>query len=114
MAKTILQALKDEIGFPVKQGFFENRLIARGMNSDDEFSADTAKSDTYWLTYADCLKGLVVGMPNIVTEGDLSLSGADKDNMLKIANGIYTRYGEDDSVIKDTQPTVTYIGEDDD
>lgn len=109
MAKTILQALKDEIGFPIKSGFFENKLIARNINPDDEFSADTAKNDSYLLTYADCLKGLVVGLPNSVTEGDLSLSGADKDNMLKIANGIYNRYGEEESVIKDVQPTVRYI-----
>lgn len=109
MAKTILQALKDELGFPIKQGFFENRLISRGLLSDDEFTADTAKSDAYRLAYADCLKGLVAGMPDSVTEGDLSLSGTDKDKMLKIANGIYSKLGEDDSLIKDLQPTVRYI-----
>lgn len=45
--KTVQQALKDEIHYPISEGFVENVMIKRNLNADDEFDYDMAHSDDY-------------------------------------------------------------------
>ena len=95
--KTILEALRDEIHYPVRTGYLENRLIVRGLNKDGK---------DFRGCVADCLVGLVTS-PNI-SEGGVSISQSDKTSILKIANSIYTSIGEDE-VTDEKEPTVTIV-----
>ena len=93
MSKTIIAALRDEIQYPIKAGFFENKLIERGLKEGDEFDMEVAKSDSYRGAVADCIVGLILS-PN-VAEGDIKFDLTSKEMMLKKANSIYQSIGED-------------------
>ena len=93
MAKTIFEALRDNFMYSLTKGFFENRLIERGLNETDPFTTDVAKSNAYRGAIADSIKWLIVS-PNM-SEGDISFSQNEKDKMLKVANSIYAEIGEE-------------------
>jgi len=92
MAKTIFEALRDNFGYSLTKGFYENRLIERGLNETDPFTADVARSSAYRGAIADSVVWLV-NSPNM-SEGDMSFSQNEKDKMLKYANSIYAEIGE--------------------
>lgn len=102
-----MQALKDEVHYKLSSGFFDNRLLERGLNGDDECTIDTFKSKSFKGAVADCLASLVHAQN--YTEGDVSMSLSDKkvEEAKKLANSIYRSIGEDDKCFDD--PTV-YIG----
>ena len=104
--KTILEALRDEIHYPLPTGYLENKLIVRGLNKDDEFDTETARGKDFRGCVADCLVGLVTS-PNI-SEGGVSISQTYKDQIMKIANSIYTSMGENE-VTDEKEPTVTIV-----
>lgn len=104
--KTVKQALIDEIHYPLRESFVENKLIFRGIDPDTEYSFETANSKEFKGCVADCLYSLVVA-PNF-NEGDASFSLSDKNAILKMANSIYRSIGEDER--GEDQPMV-YIGE---
>lgn len=103
--KTILQALKDEIHYKLSSGFFENRLLARGINSEDECTIELINSKSFRGAVADCLSSLVEA-PNF-SEGDVSFSLPDRNAITKRANSIYISLREFDKLID--KPMV-YIG----
>lgn len=90
--KTIFQAIKDEVAFPIADGLIENKCIARGLNGDDYFDYETAISNSFKGCVADCLYTLIE-TPNI-SEGDASFSLADRNLILKKVNSIYDAIGE--------------------
>lgn len=102
--KTILQALKDEIHYKLSSGFFENRLLARGLNAEDECTAEVFNGKLFKGAVADCLLNMV-DVPDF-SEGDVSFSLSDRDKILSRANAIYQSIGEHGIC----EPTV-YIGE---
>lgn len=63
------------------------------------------KANPFKGAVADCLMSLIQ-MPNF-TEGDVSLSLSDKDNILTLANGIYNSIGETE---KNIGEPIVYIG----
>lgn len=91
--KTILEALTDEIHYPLPIGFVENKLLARGLNSEDVFDGDVYASNEFKGCVADCLFSLI-SAPNF-SEGDKSISMADKAHILAVVNDIYTSIGEE-------------------
>lgn len=103
--KTIMQALKDEVHYKLSSGFFENRLLERELNADDECTIELFKSKQFKGAVADCLSSLVEA-PNF-SEGDVSFSLSDKDKILSRANSIYISIREFDKLIN--EPMV-YIG----
>ena len=58
MAKTILQALIDEVLYPIPAGKVENAMIKRGLY-DGEFDGSIAETDQFIGALADCLYSLV-------------------------------------------------------
>lgn len=82
--KTVLQALKDEVHYKLSSGFFENRLLERSLDGNEICTFDILKSKPFKGAVADCLMSLIQ-MPNF-TEGDVSLSLSDKDNILTLYN----------------------------
>lgn len=69
--KTVQQALKDEIHYPISEGFVENVMIKRNLKADDEFDYDMAHSDDYQGAVADCLWSLVQAI-NFLKQTSLS------------------------------------------
>lgn len=45
--KTILQALKDEVHYKLSSGFFENRLLERKLNGNDDCTAEILTSKPF-------------------------------------------------------------------
>lgn len=45
--KTILQALKDEVHYKLSSGFFENRLLERKLNGNDDCTAEIFTSKPF-------------------------------------------------------------------
>lgn len=105
--KTILQALKDEIHYKLSSGFFENRLLARGLNADDVCTADVFMGKQFKGAVADSLFTLL-SAPNF-TEGDVQFSLTDKSLITKQANAIYKSIGEP-LVDNEKHEPMVYIG----
>lgn len=101
--KTIKQALIDEIHYPIGSGIIENKMILRGLNAEDEFDMEAAKSKSFIGAVADCLYSLL-SAPNF-SEADKSFSLSDKNLILKKANSLYNSIGES-SVTLDDKPMV--------
>lgn len=98
--KTVLQALSDEVHYPLSQGFYTNKLIMRGLTPNEEVSAETLNSVGFRGALADSLASLLFA-PNI-SEAGISISLQDRQRILAIANGIYRDIGERE--VNDTQP----------
>lgn len=90
--KTILQAITDEISYPIGKGLIENKIISRGLDGEEEFTIDVAKTNEYKGAIADCLYALI-DAPNF-SEADIHISLADRDMILRKANAIYAAIGE--------------------
>lgn len=103
--RTILQALKDEIAYPLSDGFLENKLMARELESQCEICAETFNSNQFKGAIADCLYALIES-PNF-SESDISISIPDRNLILKKANSYYRIIGEDEKQLD--MPNV-YIG----
>ena len=106
MSKTIFQALVDEIIYPMPEGKIENKLIARGLNGDAEYSFEIAKTNEYRGAYADCLIALVQAVNFSESDKSVgSLSDEVKKRLLAIANSIYKAIGEEE-VLAEPKPMV--------
>lgn len=90
--KTVLQALSDEVHYPLKQGFLENKLLVRGITPETESTPAVLKSAEFRGALADSLFSLIQA-PNI-TEAGISISLQDRDRILTWANSIYRELGE--------------------
>lgn len=85
---TNLEAIKAKLPYPLADNSFIIALSVRGLVSSDTFS-DVRSLE---LTQADLIYSLAVA-PNI-TEGGYSISLSDRRAVLRVADGIYARYGE--------------------
>ena len=107
--KTVLQALRDEIHYPIPVGFVENKLIERQIDGDMDYSHDVAQSNEWKGALADCLYSLLQAVT--YSESDKSvgtLSDEDKKRLLVRINALYKSIGE--ATVNLGQPMV-YIGE---
>jgi len=96
---TNLEAIKGKLGYPLSDNAFILALDDRGLTSTDTY----AKGQAFDLAYADAITTLIT-TPN-VSEGGYSISLADKKNLIKLANGIYTKYG----VASSLKPTAKFV-----
>ena len=103
--RTIAQALKDEIYYPVNGGKIENILLRRGLDGGGEISAEVLDSPQFNGAVADCLYSLVEA-PNF-SESDISISLQDRKLILKKANSIYVSIGEEE---KNLDEPKVYVG----
>lgn len=107
MAKSIIQALVDEVHYPVGEGHAENKLLARGLVASDHCTAEVIRSDAFRGAVADVLVMLVTA-PNF-SEADKSFSLSDKSLIIKRANAIYGEIGEPENAVEG-EPMV-YVGD---
>lgn len=107
--KTVLQALRDEVHYPIPVGHIENKLIERRLDGDTEYSYDVSQSKEWKGALADCLYSLLQAVT--YSESDKSvgtLSDEDKRRLLVRINALYKSIGE--ATVNLGQPMV-YIGE---
>ena len=97
MSRTVKQALKDEITYPMNDGYIDNKILARGLNGDAEITPEILNSKEFKGATADCLFALITA-PNI-SEAGKSISLGDRDEILKVANRLYASIGEDEKTI---------------
>ena len=90
--KTIREALIDEIGYPIGGGCVDNKIIARNLIGENEFTYEVSTSASYIGALADCLVALIYS-PNF-SEADKSFSLSDKELILRRANSLYHSIGE--------------------
>lgn len=103
--KSIVQYIKDEIHYPVSDGFIENRILSRGVETDAIVSYELINSPLVLGAIADSLYSLITA-PNF-SESDISISLNDRDLILRRANSLYEQIGEEPKNI--TEPKV-FIG----
>ena len=103
--KTIRQALIDEIIYPIPEGLVENKIIARGLTGNEEYTSEMAITAGYKGCFADCLVALVQAVN--FSESDKSvgtLTDEVKKRLLHRANAIYKELGEE--VVPQEEPVV--------
>jgi len=95
--KTVIQALIDEVIYPIPYGKVENIIIKRGLYAGDTFDASVASGISYKGALADCLYSLITAIN--FSEADKSvgtLTDAQRKAILKRANALYGEIGEDE------------------
>ena len=106
--KTVIQALIDEVHYPISYGFVENVCVNRMLNAEEEFAFETASSNAYKGAVADCLYSLIQAIN--FSESDKSvgtLSDAQRKAILKRVNKLYGEIGED--IVEDASSPKVYI-----
>lgn len=106
--KTVIQALIDEVHYPIPYGFVENVCIKRMLNAEEEFAFETASSNAYKGAVADCLYSLIQAIN--FSESDKSVgtfSDAQRKAILKRVNKLYGEIGED--IVEDASSPKVYI-----
>lgn len=88
MAITNLQALAGTVNYPIDDVKLQKILIDRNI---DESSNYTGLNKSFELATADVYV-LLITSANI-SEGGYQISMTDKSNMIKLASGIYSKYG---------------------
>lgn len=104
--KTILQALIDEIHYPIPVGHAENRLMKRGLYPCDECTTDVLNSKPFIGAVADSLY-MLISATNF-SEADKSVGSLNIASILKEANTLYKAIGESEKALQGS-PVVTIM-----
>lgn len=91
--KTIAAALKDEIHYPLSDGFITNRLLARDLDAEGTADGEVLRSPAFIGATADCLVSLIQA-PDLA-EDEVKITLQDRDDILRRANYLYGQIGED-------------------
>jgi len=83
---TNLEAIKAKLNYPLSDNSFIVALQDRGVTSAGVYTG----GESFDLAYADAINTLVTAPDT--TEGGFSISLADKAQLLRLADGIYTKY----------------------
>lgn len=100
---TILEAIKEAIGYPISDNRANMTLTKRGLTATDEATQSVLSGKAFELATADLMFWLITA-PNI-KEGGYSLSISDKKTLKDIASGIYAKHG----LRGPSQPTARFI-----
>jgi hypothetical protein len=96
---TYLEALKAKVEYPLSDNAYTLALEDRGLTSTDTY----VKGKLFDLAYADCLTQLVTMADK--KESNFSISITEKRNLIKLANGIYSKYG----IVSSLKPTAKFV-----
>ncbi len=100
---TILEAIKEAIGYPISDNRASMTLIKRGLSAASEATQAVLVSKEFELATADLIYWMIT-TPNI-SEGGYSLSISDKKTLQQIASGIFSKWGVSDP----SKPTARFI-----
>jgi hypothetical protein len=99
---TNLEAIKGKLNYPLSVNSFTLALEDRGLSAAGTY----VSCQSFDLAYADAMTTLATA-PNI-TEGGFQVSLTDKTALLRLADGIYTKYGEV-NIISSLKKTATFV-----
>lgn len=88
---TILEAIKESVGYPISDNRAEVTLTKRGLTGADEATQTVLNSKAFELATADLMFWMITA-PNI-SEGGYSVSVADKKALKELASSIYSKWG---------------------
>lgn len=88
---TVLEALSVAVNYPVDENKVKKILIDNGLNESDTYTQAIGLSRAFELATAN-LYVLLLSSANIA-EGGYNVSMTDKGNMIKLASGIFAKYG---------------------
>lgn len=100
---TILEAIKESVGYPISDNRAEMTLVKRGLVKTEDATEAILNSKSFELATADLMFWLITA-PNI-SEGGVTISLTDKKTLKDIASGIYSKWGETDY----SRPTAKFI-----
>lgn len=100
---TILEAIKEAIGYPISDNRANMTLTKRGLTATSEATGSVLNSESFELATADLIIWMIT-TPNI-SEGGYSLSTSDKQQLKDIASGIFAKWGITDY----TKPTARFL-----
>lgn len=87
---TNLEAIQSTVaGYPLPENTFKKALTDRGLSATVEYPG---KSKAFELATADVYSILATAVN--ITEGGFQISITDKSNFLKMADKIYSKWGE--------------------
>ena len=92
-----MQAILDEVYYPVNRGLVENKLLTRGIDPSQECSSETFTDNAFLGALADTLYSLIQAVN--VSEGDKSvgsLTDAQRKAIINRANQLYKAIGEEE------------------
>lgn len=87
---TNLEAIKGAVLYPIPDATCEMAFISNGITGSAEF---TGRNEQFDLATAEVIVAVITGAN--VSEGGYSLSITGKEQLLKIASGIYAKYGKE-------------------
>jgi hypothetical protein len=99
---TYLEAIKGRLGYPLSDNSFILVLTGRGLTDSTTYVVGQA----FDLAYADSIV-ILLTTPD-VSEGGYSVRFSDRTILLKLAAGIYTKYGVDNP-LSSLKPTATFV-----
>lgn len=106
--KTILQALQDEVHYPISDGFIENVCLKRNLEATAEVTREVVQSVSYQGAVADCLYSLVHSINFSEADKSIgSLSDKQRSLILARANSLYKSIGE--PTVEDEKPLVEIL-----
>lgn len=100
---TTLAALKAQVQYPLPSDFFLFVMVRRGLDGDAVCTQDMMNSAEFKGAQADCIRQIIL-YPSSVSEGGMSLSKADRDSLMVMANRLYRSIGEE---VIDERPKIT-------
>lgn len=88
---TNLEALQSVIGgnYPFDENAYQKNLLDNGLNASDAYSSANIKAID--ICFAGMLLTVITSVD--IKEGGYSVTNADRDALIKVMNGIYTKYG---------------------
>lgn len=95
MAKTVREALIDEVFYPIPEGYVENVIVKRQLQADEDFDVSVLTSTEWKGAVADCLASLIQAVD--LSEADKSVHSMTDEQrrlVLKKANRLYGEIGE--------------------
>ena len=107
MAKTIREALIDEVFYPVPEGYVDNVIVKRQLNAEADFDISVVTSNDWKGAVADCLASLLQAID--LSEADKSIHALTDEQrrlILKKANALYGEIGEE--LIDGGEPKVIF------
>lgn len=93
-ALTTIAALKAQVQYPLPQDFFDSVMIRRGLDGNGTCTKDVINSAEFKGATADCIRQIIL-YPSSVSEGGMSISKADRDSLMSMANRLYKEIGEE-------------------
>lgn len=101
---TVLSALKAHVQYPLPDDFYKTVLMKRGLADGDVCTQEILLSPQFTGAHADCLRQIIV-FPASISEGGMSISKADRQSLMDMANRLYRSIGE--SAIEE-RPKITF------